>query len=184
MVQSPSWEANWFELVKKLPVFHGTRRFITALTSVRQLSLSWASPVQSLYPHPTSWRFILILSTHLRLGLSSGLLPSGFHTKILYIPSPHPYHMPVHFILLDFISRTILYSPHFIILAPPLPRPNYCCTPCQFQIFFTMEGCKLETGGPYNKYFYALGNETASGQQVDLFCFFLCFCSDLPLFFQ
>ena len=31
------------QLVKKFPSFHGTRRFITALTSVRHLSLSWAS---------------------------------------------------------------------------------------------------------------------------------------------
>jgi len=60
------------QLVKKFPAFHGTRRFITALTSVRHLSLSRASPVQSIYPHPTSWRSILILSTHLRLGLPSG----------------------------------------------------------------------------------------------------------------
>ena len=66
------------QLVKKFPAFHGTRRFITALTRVRQLSLSWASPIQSIYPHRTSWRSILILSTHLRLGLPSGLLPSGF----------------------------------------------------------------------------------------------------------
>ena len=74
------------QLVKKFPAFHGTRRFITALTSVRHLSLSWTSPIQSIYPHPTSWRSILILSTHLRLGLPSGLLPSGFPTKTLYIP--------------------------------------------------------------------------------------------------
>ena len=79
------------QLVKKFLAFHGTRRFITALTSVRPLSLSWASPIQSIYPHPTSWRSILILSTHLRLGLPSGLLPSGFPTKTLYTPSPHPY---------------------------------------------------------------------------------------------
>ena len=72
--------------VKKFPAFHGTRRFITALTSVRQLSLSWASPIQSTYPHPTSWRSILILSTHLCLGLPSGLLPSGFPSKILHTP--------------------------------------------------------------------------------------------------
>jgi len=44
------------QLVKKFPAFHGTRRFITTLTSVRHLSLSWASPIQSTYPHPTSWR--------------------------------------------------------------------------------------------------------------------------------
>ena len=73
-------------LVKKFPAFHVTRRFITALTSVRQLSLSWASPIQSIYTHPTSWRSILIISTHLRLGLPSGLLPSGFPTKTLYTP--------------------------------------------------------------------------------------------------
>jgi len=71
------------QLVKKFPAFHGTRRFITALTSVRHLSLSCASPIQSIYPHPISWRSILILSTHLRLGLPSGLLPSGFPTNLL-----------------------------------------------------------------------------------------------------
>ena len=69
--------------VKKFPAFHGTRRFITALTSVRHLSLSWVSPIQSIYPHSTSWRSILILSTHLRIGLPSGLFPSGFPTKTL-----------------------------------------------------------------------------------------------------
>ena len=80
------------QLVKNFPAFHGNRRFITAHTSVRHLSLSWASPIQSIYPHPTtSWRSILILSTHLRLGLASGLFPSGFPTKTLYTPSPHPY---------------------------------------------------------------------------------------------
>ena len=79
------------QLVKKFPAFHGTRRFITTLTSVRHLSLSWASPIQSIYPHPTSWRSILILFTHLLLGLPSGLLPSCFPTKTLYTPSPHPY---------------------------------------------------------------------------------------------
>jgi len=33
---------NGLQLVKKFPSFHGTRRFITALTSVRHLSISWA----------------------------------------------------------------------------------------------------------------------------------------------
>ena len=61
------------QLVKKFPAFHGTRRFITALTSVRHLSVSWASRIQSIYPHPTSWRSVLILSTHLRLGLQPPL---------------------------------------------------------------------------------------------------------------
>ena len=91
------------QLVRKFPAFHGTRRFITALTSVRHLSLSWASPIQSISPHPTSWRSILILSTHLCRGLRSGLIPSGFPTKNLYTPSPHPYvphAQPISFFLL------------------------------------------------------------------------------------
>ena len=97
------------QLVKNFPAFYGTRRFITALTSVRHLSLSCASPIQSTYPHPTCWRSILI-STHLRLGLPSGLFPSGFPTKTLYAPLSSPIRAtcPVHLILLDFITRTIL----------------------------------------------------------------------------
>ena len=90
------------QLVKKFPAFYGTRRFITALTSIRHLSLSWASPIQSTYPHPTSWRSILILSNHLRLGLPSGLFPSGFPTKTLYTPlsSPTPRATcPTHYML-------------------------------------------------------------------------------------
>ena len=67
------------QLVKKFPTFHRTRMFITTLTSFHHLSLSWASPIQSIYPHPTSWRSILILATHLRLGLPSGLLPPHTH---------------------------------------------------------------------------------------------------------
>ena len=78
------------QLVKKFTVFHGIRKFITALTTVRHLSLSWDSPIQSIYPHPTSCRSILILSTHLRQGLPSGLFPSCYPTKILYTPLSSP----------------------------------------------------------------------------------------------
>jgi hypothetical protein len=46
--------------------------------------LSWARPIQPIPSHPISLRYILIFSTHQRLGLSRGLLPSGFTTNILY----------------------------------------------------------------------------------------------------
>jgi hypothetical protein len=67
MQQSPSWEANRLQLVKKFLRFYGTRRSITAFTSVRHLSLSWARSIQSIPSHPNSWRAILMLSSHLQL---------------------------------------------------------------------------------------------------------------------
>jgi len=110
MEHSPLEKLRGPQLVKKFPAFYGTRRFITALTSARYLSLSWTSPIQSISPHPTYWRSILILSSRLRLGLLSGLFPSGFLTKTLYTPllSPTRATCPAHLILFDFITRKIL----------------------------------------------------------------------------
>ena len=48
------------QLVKKFLTFYGTRRFITAFTTARYLSLSWASSIQSMPPHPTSRRSISV----------------------------------------------------------------------------------------------------------------------------
>ena len=121
------------QLVKKFPAFHGTRRFITVLTSVRHLSLFWANPIQSTYPHPTSWRSILILSTHLRLGLPSGLFPSGFPTKKLYAPSPPtyaPHALPISFFSIlssvhYWVRSTDHLAPRYAVSSiPPLPRPS------------------------------------------------------------
>ena len=120
------------QLVKKFPTFHGTQRFITALTSIRHLSLSWASPIHSIYPHPTSWRSILI-STHLRLGLPSSLFPSGFPTKTLYTPSPRPYApyaQTISFFSIlspsqNWVRNTNHSGPRYAISSiPPLPRPS------------------------------------------------------------
>jgi hypothetical protein len=117
------------QLAKKFPACYGTRRFLTAFTSARHLSLSWASPIQSTHQHPTSWKSILILSSHLGLGLPSGLFPSGFPTKTLYtsLPSPIRATCPVHLILLDFITRTRLgkeYKSFSSSLCNYLHSPN------------------------------------------------------------
>ena len=74
------------QLVKKFPKFYGSQRFVTAFTTARHLSLSWASSMQSTPPYPTSWRSVLIISSHLPLCLPSGLFPSGFPIKTLYTP--------------------------------------------------------------------------------------------------
>jgi len=95
---------------QEIPGIFGTRKFLTVLTSARHLSLSWANTIQSPQSLPTSWKSILILSSHLRLGLPSGLLSSGFLTRTLCTPllSPIRATCPAHLILLDFITRTIL----------------------------------------------------------------------------
>ena len=91
MVQSPSWEANWFADSQEIPrisrnpkVHYRTHKRPPPVSILGQ-----PNPVHI----PTShlWRSIIILSTHLRLGLPSGFFPSGFPTKTLYNPSPHPY---------------------------------------------------------------------------------------------
>jgi len=38
------------QIVKKFPAFYGNQRFITAVTSARHLSLTWASSIQSIPP--------------------------------------------------------------------------------------------------------------------------------------
>ena len=72
------------------------------------LILSQIKPVR--VPHPTSWTYILILSSHLSLGLQSGLFPSRFPTNTLYTPllSPIRSTCVAHLILLDLINRKIL----------------------------------------------------------------------------
>jgi hypothetical protein len=70
--------------------FHWTQMFITMFTTVLHQSFPEPDQSSTYHPHAISARIILILSTHLHLGLPSGLLPSGF-TPISYIHSSSPF---------------------------------------------------------------------------------------------
>ena len=96
MEQNPSWEANRFSASQEIPRILWNPKVHYRIHKCPPLVpiLSQIDPFH--IPHPISWRFILILSSHLHLGLPSGLHPSGF---------PHQY--PVH----DTPLRIMHYKP-------------------------------------------------------------------------
>jgi hypothetical protein len=85
IVHGTGYLKNWLSLSlsESILLSYGTRRFITVFTQARHWTLSWASWIQFAPSIPISLRSILMLSSHLRLGLPSGLLPSGLPTKTL-----------------------------------------------------------------------------------------------------
>ena len=141
-------ELTGLQLVKKFPAFHGTRRFITALTSVRHLSLSWASPIQStshlleIHPniiHPSTPR-----SPQWSLSLQ---FP---HQDPIQPPSPHPYAphaQPISFFSIlspaqYWVRSTDHLAPRYAVFSiPPLPRPSwvqiFSSVPCSQTLGFT-----------------------------------------------
>jgi len=105
MEQSVSWELTGSQPVKKFPAFYVTRRFITAFTSARHLSLSWARSIQSMPVIPLPEDRSLIMSAYLRLGLPSSLFPLTFpHQKPVSTSLPIHSTCPTHLIL-DLITR-------------------------------------------------------------------------------
>jgi hypothetical protein len=95
MQLSPSWEAANCAATQELPsILWNPMAYYRIHKS--PLLVPILSQIDPLHTIP-SLRSILILSTHLRLGLPSSLFPSGFPTKILnaflfphscYIPCP------------------------------------------------------------------------------------------------
>ena len=84
-------------------VHHHTHKFPPPVPILSQLHPVPTTPSHFLKIH-------LILSSYLRLGLSSGLFPSGFPTETLNTPLPSPIRATchAHLIILDYITRTIL----------------------------------------------------------------------------
>jgi hypothetical protein len=91
----------------------------------------WPEPVESNpHPQPISLRPILIASSHQRLGLPSGLFPSGFATKTLFVHFSllsHSWHMPCPphppwLDLPDDIWRWVQIMKILIVQLPPFSR--------------------------------------------------------------
>jgi hypothetical protein len=81
--------------------------------------------------HPTTWRFILILSFHLHQNIPSGLFLSGFPTKTLYTSflSLKSATFCAHLILLDIFTLVIVYvstSVQIMLLCPCLLHFSQC----------------------------------------------------------
>ena len=110
MERSPSWEVNCFSDSQEIPQILWNPKLITAFTSVCHLSLSRARSSHFMPPHPTSWRSILILSSHLYLGLPSGLFPQVSLPKpCIHLSSPqYMLHIPPSLSFVSiFITRTL-----------------------------------------------------------------------------
>ena len=110
MVQSPSWEANWFAASQE--IFRISRN-----PKVHYRTHKRPPPVSILgQPNPVPIPTSHLLEIHPNIihpstpGLPSGLLPSGSPSKTLCtsLSSPICATCPSHLILLDFITRTIL----------------------------------------------------------------------------
>ena len=81
MVQSPSWEANCFAASQEIPRISRNPK-VHYRTHKRPPPISILGPPNPVHI-PTSWRSIIILSTHLRLGLPSDLFPSGLPIQVI-----------------------------------------------------------------------------------------------------
>jgi hypothetical protein len=98
-----------FYPVKKFPTYYGNRWLFAAFTRTRHQSLSCTRSIHYMLLHLTSRRSFLILSSHLRLGLTSGLFASGFPTNNLVHLFSHSYvlHAPLYLVILDLITQII-----------------------------------------------------------------------------
>ena len=106
-----------YRIYKRLPLFR---------------ILSWS--IQSFPSHPTCWRPILVLSSHLHYIFQVGSFPRISPPKpCMHLLSPIRSTFPVHLILLDLITR-IIFGEEYRSLSP-----SFCCL-LQFPITSSLLG--------------------------------------------
>ena len=116
------------QVVRKFLPFYANQPFITAFIRTRHLFLSWARWIQSNFPiHISRWSLLLLFS-HLRMGLPSSLFPSDFTTKTLQVPLLSAIHAlcPAHLMSLDLIPEIMFrvkYRSRCSLLRSPFQSP-------------------------------------------------------------
>ena len=111
MEQSPSWEASQFSASQEIPHILWNPKVLHYRINKFPLPVPILSQLDPVHIPTSHFRKIhLIFSSHLRLGLPSGLFPSGFPSKTLYTPllSSIRATCRAHLILPDFITQTIM----------------------------------------------------------------------------
>ena len=95
MEQSPSWEAGRFSASQEIPRILWIPKVHYHIPTCPP-TVSILSQLRSVRaPHPTSWRYIFILSSHLYLVLPSGsFLQVSPPTVSIRLSSPHTRYMP------------------------------------------------------------------------------------------
>ena len=131
--QSPIWEAN-----RSTPYSRNPPNFMKPDGSLphsqQPATCPYPKPDRSSLRPPSHFSKIHVsIISHLRLGLPSCLLPSGFPTKTLYAPllSPYVLHaLPIPAFLTSspewYLARYTKHkAPLYVVFStPPLPRPS------------------------------------------------------------